>query len=570
MYGKNLKRFFIFIFFIQFPLILSGQADLILTLDKLDKGSECFLNWMDDFRFFAVSGKNIFIADTKAKKIINAIHLSEIGINGLHFNTVESGIMFCNGNTSVTKWSFKSLKSINIYNTGENFIPESVAVSPDNKIFAAGFKNGFVKINAEFKLQEADFKLGFKLHKGAIKTIGFNYNGQYIFTAGEDNKIKILDSDTLEVFKEFDFNGKAKLPVVFSPKNNDFASCTGLNTISVRDINGIKQIDIKTEHTIKNFKYTENGSYLAVLINGNKLYFYETSTGKPIYLINPPVQKNILDFSLHRDSKHILEIFENGEVYLTKLSETYKIKEKTPEQNKPEDAALIEKIQNISSSEEKITQSENIAEEKNIDDNTGTVNNNSTQKVNLIGYKKSKDAFELRSGFNTAPNKYFIGNLSFNAGYYFNGLLSPFYFGVESSFGTAFPKKQFPYDYYLNGEKIHAPYLISIGFYLPVGFGIKPFAHDFRFTAELSPGIQIKRLWNGSSKQAVYGKFFAAPSALLSVGFSYKWLGLQAGVNYDKIFNFSFMIQVLFRIEMPETERIYKKAPHIQKERNKQ
>lgn len=285
MYGKKLKKLFIFIFFLRFSLIINSQADLILTFDKLDKDSVCFLNWMQGARFFAVSGKNIFIADTNTKKIDNVINLSKKNISCLHFNDYESAIIFSDDDETVSKWSFRSLETTNIYSTGENFIPSCIAINPNGKLIAAGFKNGFVKVNVELKLQKAEFGVGFKLHEGELKSIGFNHNGQYMFTAGEDNKIKILDSDSLEVFKEFDFNGKADLLVVFSPKNNSFASSAELNTVSIRNIDGIDKIDIKTDYVIKNFKYTPDGSYLVILSGDNKLYFYETSAGKAVYSI---------------------------------------------------------------------------------------------------------------------------------------------------------------------------------------------------------------------------------------------------------------------------------------------
>lgn len=163
--------------------------------------------------------------------------------------------------------------------------------------------------------------------------------------------------------------------------------------------------------------------------------------------------------------------------------------------------------------------------------------------------KKKPDAVELGTAFSTyTKNPYYLGSFDVTLGYFFYQWTAPFYFGLDCGFNTDFPNKKFPYDYYLGEKKIHSPYAMDITVTAPIGLYFMPFNNDVAFRTELSAGLLLRRLWNGSTKASVHTKFH--PLATIDFKFlvEYRYIAGVIGVHYDTSFKFAVTAGLKFMI----------------------
>lgn len=170
--------------------------------------------------------------------------------------------------------------------------------------------------------------------------------------------------------------------------------------------------------------------------------------------------------------------------------------------------------------------------------------------------KKVTDAVELNVEFQTyTKNPYYRGTLNCGLGYFFYQWTAPFYFGVAGDYGIGFPNKKFPHDYYLGENKMHSPYAVDITVTAPIGLYFMPFNNDVAFRTELSAGLLLRRLWNGSTKAAVYTKFH--PLAAIDFKFlvEYRYIAGVFGVHYDTSFKHAVTAGLKFMIPIRYKKR---------------
>ena len=544
----------------------AAAAELILKLDN----TPLAIGYTDKAGLYCTAdGADVLIASTVEKAVVFNLKEHKGTVFALSFSPLTSSFISAGEDNIIVKRNFNSAPPLGVFPLHDTLKLKSIALSPDGKMIAAGLENGFLTVNLTLKLSEKNLDVGFKAHEKTIYSVHFNYNGSYVITAAYDNKIKIWNSENLTLVREFDFFGNNKTPAVFSPVENVFASTLAANEIVIRTLDGKKTASIKTEKSIKNFMFTESGTHLVVLNELNELCVFDTATGNLVGIIPPCIKEELTAFAVKGDMTEIIAGYASGEIYRIKIDKMTKPylqkKEKAKEKNtpdeeekpKPDTEAQVEvevktepapkAVETLEPEETGIEQDEIEREELEQDE---TAEPAAQRERKFFQYKKYNDAVEFRIGYNGFPNTYFVGNFSFEAGYFFNRWIQPFYFGALIGLGTGFPKKNFPYDYYIDGKKTHSPYLMSIGLYLPSGFMFEPFGNGFYVQMELCAGVQFKRLWNGSFKKAMYGKFFTASAGSLLFGAGYKWIKLNLGVNYDNIFKFSFIAQLAFRIEI--------------------
>lgn len=162
------------------------------------------------------------------------------------------------------------------------------------------------------------------------------------------------------------------------------------------------------------------------------------------------------------------------------------------------------------------------------------------KEVKSFTNKALSDAVEIAVSFQPyVKNKYYVGTLVSSLGYFFNKWTAPFYFGIDLALGVGFPTKKFPFDYYLGEKKLHSPYALELSVSLPLGLYFAPFNNDLIFRSELNAGLLLRRLWNGSTKAAIYTKFH--PSAKVDFKFLVQWrfIAGEVGVHYDTGFKFA-------------------------------
>lgn len=228
----------------------------------------------------------------------------------------------------------------------EKLVAKSIALSPNDEIEVLGFENGFVQTHYLMKHSKKNFDIHFKAHNGLVYFVSFNSLGQYFVTSGKDEKIKIWDSKTLNLVKEFDCYSDTLCPAVFSSLDDSFAYCTSRKTLCVSNIDGSFSKEISIMDGIKSVKFTEKKDRIAVLTDNKRLEFYNVIKGE--YEGAVVSLEGVCSFDVNLVTGAILVGTEEGEVYLASNKDIKITKEKQSYVKKHQvDVEITKEVKNL-------------------------------------------------------------------------------------------------------------------------------------------------------------------------------------------------------------------------------
>lgn len=300
--------FTVFLFSQELILKVKNSANIIgwvYQKERLD-GSYCLYD--DNYLIFASS-------TNQQRPIIHIYKEHSSSIISSNFYISNAQFVALDDENVVLEARFDDLEKYKTRKVHEKLSAKSIAISPNDEMEVVGFENGFVQIHFILKRAKKNFDVHFKAHDDCIYSVNFNAMAQYFITSGKDGKIKIWDTKTLTLVKEFSFYSENLFPAIFSRFDDSFIYCSSRQTLCISDIDGKLQKEIAVMDGIRLAKFTEKKDRIAVLTESKRLEFYNVATGQYEGTINS--LENICSFDINVVTGAILVGTEEGEVYLT-------------------------------------------------------------------------------------------------------------------------------------------------------------------------------------------------------------------------------------------------------------
>ena len=212
--------------------ILSGAADNILILWSLETGEEIRrFDQGDDVLgiMFLSDAKHALVADTH-------------------------GI--------VKLWDVETGEEIRTYIVSEDSAVFDIALSPDDKTFAAATGDQFVRM---IDIETGDVLWATDNHDDAVRSIDISPDGKLVGSSSDDMKASLFDAETGEILFTLEGHENEVRAVTFSPDSTVFVT-GGRDSL-------IKQWDTATGELLKTWTYNANGIFtLAYAPDGGSIY----------------------------------------------------------------------------------------------------------------------------------------------------------------------------------------------------------------------------------------------------------------------------------------------------------
>jgi WD40 repeat protein len=133
--------------------------------------------------------------------------------------------LYGKGLTTIRRWDVATGALLHTYRPRQSVVPASLAVSSDEKLVASG-QTAIIDCTCVIDLWDTSGRrrLTWKAHTGAINGIAFSPDGQHIASASGDKTVKLWETATGRLVRQYTGHSDAVSSVVFSPDGSAIIS----------------------------------------------------------------------------------------------------------------------------------------------------------------------------------------------------------------------------------------------------------------------------------------------------------------------------------------------------------
>jgi len=278
---------------------------------------------------FISSGNPTFIYDISSDDTLNLDYVTQL----VSVSKDNQNVILVDGNSFVIYNIHTRKYSLPI--KAHNSQIRSATFSPDGKKILTTSEDGYIK---EWSVENGDSIRSFRGHKSAVTSASYSPNGSFIVSASKE--IRIWDIKTGDCIDSIQKNDMFYRSIVFNQKGNSFLTATGDNKIILLDMNSLKMKRIYQDHTdaVNSIAFNNDESCIISSSDDGTCVIWDVETG---IIIDKFQRYGIKYASISDDNKWIaistgyrteLREFSPIEIIMNKIQKRFKNRQLTKEE----------------------------------------------------------------------------------------------------------------------------------------------------------------------------------------------------------------------------------------------
>lgn len=485
--------------------------------------------WSNNGEYFAASWNNTTILFESETNNIAAIYSNSADnkinpftdITKITFAPDDSTLLSIHNNNTAMVHSIGNSDSALITGTGKKLADAVYIGSSFRLIIPVDEKNLY---ECTRRSGSKNFTLEKKMNfNKKIVSLASNGADGKILVAFEDGSVNLIDTRNWQILGDLKTYLGSNIHPQFARDSAHFLSATDKNHIFVSNIKNPEEKNTiqESDGFVNSALFSPDGKNIIAATNSGYVRIYEIATGYVLYEFRLSDLDTAKTLAASPDGEFVLIGTAKGFIYRWSLN-GYKFDE--------------DKKGYYDDEGEKYSSKE------------------TESKSNLT---KPRNSLNIMFDYSTIE-KYYYGSFGANLSYR-NYCFYPLYVGGGLRAGAGVPKKDFPWEYTYEGEKLRNPFAYSFIGVLNGGISYYNERFDILLFSEVGIGGAVRFLHNTEIKNSYRGKIYPCGVAEASFGIQYQWLRAEAGIMYDTnlgvIFRAGIGYSLRFRTKQERQER---------------